>query len=285
MQDPETKMYLLLVRKVTYHLNILNKYLQNEKIIIHRLRGMLITTYKNILLMILNKKYVEETAAEDINIWDTTQHLHTINIDEESSDIMQKNAMEEFTIRAFNFVMVVANQMEIRFDRFKEPLLIAVECLDPGNATSLAFHQARTSAIEDLLKLCNIIIANGRYNPNRIIEQWGFLVNFEMENASIEEFWMGIRFDVEGMEELAEFALLVLAIPQSSVAPERVFSAQNHAKRSYKSTMSNATLNATLKVQEMLREEPDAALWKPTEEMIMKVVHAKFYKNKNNDNI
>ena len=291
MSKVDIKCYFLLLKKVLHELNSLNRLFQRQDIVIHTLQSEIEKRYKNIVSIILDLDYVRNTPAAEIDIFDISKYVcgKHFNIDDEVRDNLNLygNALSGFCERAFNFVLATADQIELRF--FNHRLYKLIGCLDPSKATSLSYHNSNPQVMNELIDLCSIItgINSVRYDTQSILEQWQLLPNSVMpveENFSAEDFWMGMRLDNEGFEDLSEFALYALGIPHSNVAPEVQFSLQNNAKRSNKASMNNDTLNGTLKTRQMLREHPYPQKWEPTPDMVEKVARGKFYKKNNNNN-
>ena len=71
----ETKYFLLLIRDVLSELKALNRLFQKQDVIIHKFKSEIENRLKNIISRIMNRKYVLETPAIDVNISDTSNYL------------------------------------------------------------------------------------------------------------------------------------------------------------------------------------------------------------------
>ena len=94
-------MFFFLVQRVSHELNQLNQLYQSERVILHILQAEVQKTYKNIVSIILDRFYVNEIPAADINIFDETNYLNLMNIKfmKMSVTIFAKREMQ-----CFNFV-------------------------------------------------------------------------------------------------------------------------------------------------------------------------------------
>lgn len=292
MLDPEMKCYFLLVKQALFELNSLNRLLQSDEVILHILKAEIDKRYKNIVSIILNRDYVRSTAASEIDVFNEDHYVafKDLQVADEIKDTLRKNgvAMENFCSNAYRFVMALAFEMQERFNKFEIPLYEAAACLDPQNATNKEYHKQNPQIFDELLEACELIVGtnNGhRYNSSTLRKQWKKVVHLKVpkESRGIVDFWMYVYHDVGGFKELSEFILYALAIPHSNAAPERAFSRQNDIKTKKKTSMSNATLNAHLRVRDIMRER-DVSCWEPDPEMTKCVAKGHFYKKKTNDN-
>ena len=75
LEDQDTKCYFLLFQKVLSQLNALNRVLQRKDVVIHKIKLVIENRYKNIMSCVLNRFYVLETPAADIDLLDSDNYL------------------------------------------------------------------------------------------------------------------------------------------------------------------------------------------------------------------
>ena len=92
------------------------------------------------------------------------------------------------------------------------------------------------------------------------------MVHLEVPQDLIEiiDVWMYVLLDLHGFENLSELAIYVLALAHD-------------AKTNKKTKMSNSTLNAHLRVRDIMRNQSPNS-WEPDEEMVKCDAKGRFHK-------
>lgn len=133
----------------------------------------------------------------------------------------------------------------------------SLECLMPSNIKERKF-----STTADLLTSFNHVVDEGEWQL--VDDEYNELVNLDLEaigikdDDSTETFWRKVMKTTRGDGEqcfplLSRLVKAVLALPHSSAAAERVFSAQNLNKTKLRNRLKNRTLVSILRTKDWLK--------------------------------
>lgn len=290
----DTKCYFLMMKHVLSELNALNRLYQRCDVILHKVGREVEKRFKNIVSVFMNRTYVLETPASEIDIYDESKYLRfsEFELGEEVNKILLSNGdeMESFCKNAYNFAISIAYQMQERFSYFMNEIYDAVDCLSTEHATCNMYRQKFPQKFDDLLKLFHILVTSEEMEMI-IKKEWDNLINIEVpeyylltQTIKIEDFWSYLLrlVDESGnymFSNVASFALLVLATPHGNADPERTFSAQNNLKTKNRNKMEVETVGAVLRAKQAVDYSLNRVLI-PSDDMINSVLKSRYYKNK-----
>ena len=285
----ETKCFFLLIRDVLSELNALNRVLQRQDVVIHKLKAEIERRFKNIVSRILNRNYVLKTPASDIDIFNPDNYLRYDDfiINDEITYYLNEdgNNMERFCKSAYNFVISIAIQIKERFNDFENPIYNGVQCLRPENAMSMEFREKNPNAFPTLLAAFPKL-SGDKESMLKLTSEWDFLTSindvpgaFKEYDAKIEDMWFFLMKNTN-VEYLSRFALFVLCTPHANADPERAFSALNRCKTKGKSRMEIETVGASLRSKQAVLASRDDVL-EPRAEMVDRLLERKYYKDNN----
>ncbi|KAL7287691.1 hypothetical protein TKK_0018085 [Trichogramma kaykai] len=288
---PETKCYFLIIKKVSYELNSLNRLLQREGVVLHILRQEIEKRFRNIILIIFKHTSVKNIPIDAINLYDINNFMayRDFDIDPGMMEIVHVhgNTLFNFFKTAAYFVLSAALHFKYYFDDFCLPFLSAVECLNPNNAILIKFHVDNPDLFYNLLRECEGLCADVEFRES-LVQQWELLPQYyadlkTLAQGDVVSFWMNLRewkneYGEISFSDIGEFSLYVLSISHSNVFPERRFSEMNWRMSKLKNRLSIESLNGLLHSSQAVRMSNNNIL-QPTREMINKVINGRFYNN------
>ncbi|KAL7307761.1 hypothetical protein TKK_0000433 [Trichogramma kaykai] len=195
-------------------------------------------------------------------------------------------SMTSFFIHVFNCIMSTAYHFKHYFlEDFNIELIKIVACLQPKNASLEEYRANHSDAFDNLMESCKWLCADDVF-ASLVKYQWDDILQykFQIESDDVINFWAYMSSikneDGEGIiEQVATFALYILAIPHSNVFPERRFSDMNYRKTKTTNRLSIDTLNGRIMTAQAVKLLKMSS-FEPTEEMKMKAACGRFYNNK-----
>ncbi|KAL7297025.1 hypothetical protein TKK_0009454 [Trichogramma kaykai] len=286
MNKPTIKSYLLLIKKVTWELNCLNRLLQSDQVIIHILWQKIEKCFKNIVSIVMRRDKIKKSFI-DIDLFEENNYLpyEDFLIENEEEVHTHGDQLSEFYVHAFNFVIGVALYYQTNFKKLNTLLLKSINCLNPKNylsdeETKTEDEQRNLEHFENLKKCLKVLIRDENLSET-LSEQWITLKKQKSldKNKNIVEFWMEVgSIENNKFIKLSEFALRALAIPHANAGPERRFSEMNFRKSKLKGNKLNETMNSEIHTAQMKKILQNNTFSKDM--MIKKIATGRFYNNK-----
>lgn len=294
MQKDDTKCYFFLLRYVLTILMGLNQFFQRADVIITVVSDEVEKTYKNLLSCVMDRRYILNTPASEIDILAQERYLAFVDFElghEIREKVLENGAnMSSFFAHALQFIFSLCYEFKERFNNFKN-IFGAFKCLHPPNAVNKRFHETNIDLFELYLATFRFWMPDNA-TKNKITKQWHDLLT----NANINpiksalmkapEFWIFVRDLVDENEEyifyeLGALALMSLSVPHANADPERFFSTMNFVKNEKKNSMLSETVDAVIRVREHCRScDDNAGGFIPSQPMVDDYISKDFYKKR-----
>lgn len=264
LHDIEIKLFYFFLQWVLPKFSDLNKYFQNEKVVITTVHERVSETYKTLLLSYMDSKYVNKHALQDIDPENSNHFLELQNIYlgvEIIKNLSQLNETQKinFLSRCRQFLIIGCLQIKKRFD-FENSFLLQLATFNPKSTT-------RPNSIYSIIKFFPRVI-----NPEKteliqkIDDEWRLycqcIVDFsdEIKNENEpDKYWYKVSkvSDVAGttkFENLGKFVLDLFVFPHSNATCERVFSKVNLIKTKIRNRLCTKTINGLVLASEGVKE-------------------------------
>ena len=242
-------------------------------------------------VIIIRRDCIWTLKASEINIFDRNSYLafEDFDLGDEMAREMRFDANDEEFIEfrkiAFNYVLNFLLEMQILFENFKNPLYVAAECLRPANAKSKSYRNSDDNHMENLLEICRSLTKGDQTYMNNVYLEW-FLLSQEKWDEKVVgtmtafDFWMFVKCEMNAYRNVSQSALDVLKIPIFNAQPERTFSEENNDKTKNKNKMRINTSSRQLLAREAVKDYTLNGRFKPTEDMVKRILEGRYYKNK-----
>lgn len=246
--------------------------------------------YKDILLCILDRDYVNKTELSAIDIelqekWLKDDQIYlgirVMNKITQPEFRRQIPATKEFFHRCRHFLITSAKEIKKRYN-LDDPILSKMDCIEPINAASSNYRN-KVPTLQPLMILVPRIVKPDDFQMMQAIDdQWRSFPNISDKidlTMNTDEFLGVINKQFENYKTLAQFALNLLCLPHSSADCERAFSEVNLIKTKLRNSLSNETLNGTLLAKQLIRRNDNCTKFKPTKEMLNNMTTENLYKS------
>ncbi|KAI5702152.1 hypothetical protein M8J76_017078 [Diaphorina citri] len=261
LEDKKTKAYFLFLNFFLPTIAKLNVDYQGTKFNLHNFLNDIGTKLKVVMKYFMDPIYVNNTPFEHLN---PNIPAHYLKLEDiycgarvESLLITlnktDRKAVERFKIDCLNFYVEFCNQILKRVD-FKDPILKNMVLLCPEKAKS---------------DHCPSIINLAHFFPNVISEkdletldaEWRYLkCDEEIINTELEllNFWNQVFRREAKYPMLTKLVKSMFALPHSSAATERVFSAINNNKTKLRNQLETPMINGLLLTKEHIKKSSAA---------------------------
>lgn len=281
-----------------------NEYFQSDKVVITHVDTKMKSLYTELLLAYMNREAVNRAKLECIDPATNSMFLplnqlylgiKVMSELQKPEIIARKEEVQDFLYRCQQFLIIICQEMRIRYDFSGNNLFSKIAWLNPDLATSNS--QTRPNSIALLLKSVPRIIESDNLNLMQAIDdQWRklslenvfkeWITNSESKSViPVDSFWYKIR-EVETLEgkkdfkELGQFSLDILSLPHSSAACERIFSKINNVKTKSRNRLYSSTLQSLISSAEYI-SETGCDKFQPTEKMLSYMNASNIYGPKN----
>ena len=299
-QSPVNKCYLKFLNKI----NIINKFLQNKEIVIHRINSCVTGIYKEILKMYMQENHVDLNNISEIDPMNQNEYLRVeeISLGDEANAFLNLPDTAEFNVNHKNnvkyyclqYLKKLCEQIKQRFNNFTNNFYDFTHCLSPNNTLSPDFHANNQNIIFNLTNKFRGLIQN-QNEHQEIINQWNNMLMYEWPNnlrdpdVAIDYFWYEVYYFRNNagqypLRTLAKFALYVLTTPPSNAEPERVWSKVNLEMTRLRNKLDITTLDALLLTSYCVRLAGRCINFEPTENMFRLMRNINHLNNNNNEN-
>lgn len=292
LQNLQSRLFFYFLQFILPKFSLLNEFFQSEKVLLACVFKKYCESYKELLLLFMNAKYVNTNNLHDINPEDSEKYLPLNNlylgvkvlndIDKISSDLKY-----DFLFRCRKFLITACVQLKQRFDFRDDCFLNKISIFDLKNNECKNIH-----SLFQILKLFpRIVDLNDLNGLQKIDNQWRTLIstNFSQEilDKDIDVMWNDIMNLENGngekkFKELSHFVLSVLSAPHSNASCERVFSKVNLIKTDIRNKLKTKTVNSLLLSSDLVKTNTCFTFEPPTE--LFKLIGTRdTYRNDNND--
>lgn len=266
LNDPFTKLYMFFLEWILPKFTVLNQYFQTDHIVLNTLHEKMEISYKDLLMIYMNREYVLRTPVSELDPMCMHQFLKHSDIylgikimNHILLDTVKRrqDLLTNFYSNCIEFLKVSCVQIKKRYD-FSDPILPLLNILTPCVALST---KKRTeyiilNSIVCLTQKCPRIVNNELLQA--IDDQWRLLSLVKFSENIINEkepdkFWILIQKVQSGQfKELATFALSVMSLPHSNACCERIFSKVNRIKTKSRNKLITETISATIMTNESI---------------------------------
>lgn len=227
-----SKLYFYSLQHILSKLTNLNLFFQRDDVVIHLAKNEIEKTFKSIVSCYLQRNYVNETALEDIDLFNESKYMPFIDfqLGEKVRQVFIENGayMKDFCTVILNFIIVLALEMKTRFKNFQDDVLSAATCLDPFNALSLSFHK---DFHQNFIKFTQVF-GNIIEDTKQLNDQWNNLPlvfscdESDLRNMRIEDFWFFVFCyqNEQPFQHLGSIFLVSCTTPHANAGPEQEFS-------------------------------------------------------------
>ena len=219
-----------------------------------------------------------KTELKDINGinvgWECLQALHNPNknIDEEQK--------KDFFQTCQNFLVSICGHLKKRCNSFNDKRPELRYIIHPENTLSTKFHENEAINLNALMDVYPQFVHSSDYVKKKINDQWQLLCNTTFSDDIINEkkidiFWSKI-FQLGGFDELCDFVMSILLLPNSNANAERLWRKYTMEKTSIRNRLKlNTMRNILLSAQFADHMRDLGTAYEFSEQMIIDVINLK----------
>lgn len=220
--------------------------MQSESIQIHNLRKNIISLVKTIMEFYIKSSYLANTEIEYVNYKNPDNFVPIENLymgAKVTAAISQSQHPESdvkaFKLKILDFYVEGVTQIYKRFP-FANPVLKQIDLIDP-----IVVQQKKYNSLAGVATHFPNI--TGEENWQQLDNEWRLLMNADIDfTQNVTKFWQNESKEKIGDEyafpTLSKFINGLMALPHSSAAVERVFSAINLNKTKQRNALKSSTL-------------------------------------------
>ncbi|CAG5029609.1 unnamed protein product [Parnassius apollo] len=234
LNDPFMQLYYLFLSWILPKFTNFNKLFQSEKVVITCLNEKVREMYKDILLCILDRDYVNKTELSTIDIerqekWLKDDQIYlgirVMNKITQPEFRRQIPATKEFFHRCRHFLVTSAKEIKKRYN-LDDPILSKIDCIEPTNAVACNYRNKVPTLQPLLILVPRIVKPDDIQMMQAIDDEWRSFPNILDKidlSLNTDEFWGIIKKQFENYKTLTQFTLNLLCLPHSSADCERAF--------------------------------------------------------------
>jgi len=188
LSDKKMKCFMLFLNFILPKINTINKFFQRNDVIIHKIKKVLNSLYKQICRLFMQQQYVlnNETNAIDPFNEEEILDINLINLGNKENSLLNEPNSPNFNEEVKQFVKTtclryyqeLCLQIKRRFNNLQDNYFDILECISPNNALSPEYHLQHNNCIE-IVAQHFIILLDNENDVHIIINQWN---NFILYN-------------------------------------------------------------------------------------------------------
>lgn len=259
LNDPSVFIYFKFLEWILPKFVILNKLFQSDKPIIWLVYSKMSITYTDILYSYMRQ--LNNPLSVDPNNTSYFLPLNQMYLGIDVMNMLQKPEIAKNQVMVQDvlehcrkFLIISVKEIRARFD-FNDPVLMQLEKITPKKVLS----ENRPASLIDFVNLFPRVKQN-------IDTSWRMfsVVEFDPElrtlllNLNVEDFWIKLKTfekdDEYPFQDVSNFLLTVLSLPQSNVSCERMFSKINLIKTKQRNCLNTKILNGILSAKEFTKK-------------------------------
>lgn len=274
LHDPSIFMYYTFLNYILPKITSLNKWFQSDKTVIDSVYVKMSELYKDVLFSFMKK--VSNPFAIDPKDESQFIPLKSIYLGASMFLLTQNKNINELMLldvlkRCPFFLIELCIEIKLRFD-FSDQIFSSLSNISPKNLFGPQHSNTLLNFIILFPRICN-----DKKKMQIIDDEWRKLnMYFDSEtvnlykNKSVDLFWLDLHVYVENGEKLfqniSEFVLNVLSLPQSNCVCERLFSKVNLIKTKLRNKLMTKTINGLINTSECVKSTT-CVKFKPTNNM------------------
>ena len=288
LNSKEQKCLMLFLNFILPKINTVNKFFQRKDTILHKIKRVLHSFFKEICSLFLQPNYILNNNPSDIDPLNQEQLLdlnlinlgNAVNTFINSPDTPDFNIAHKMNIKSacLEYLQQLCIQIKNRFNNMQNNFFDSLECMSPANALSPNFHQNNNNIIKSVIEQFRVLLDNEN-DLNSLIDEWNLIIFHDFEdnainaNVEINQFWFNLYFYPNEAGEfpfrnLANSFLPICIVPHSNAEPERVWSKLKLEKTPLRNKLSVDTINGLLLASDHIKQTGDCRNFEPTEIML-----------------
>jgi hypothetical protein len=271
MERPAFKVYLVFLKYNLEKICQVNTMFQSENVNQFLLFQDLLLLFKSILKVIVVPAQLQKISQHNLISFEFDKYLmhddaiyFGYSFDVVSQDL-NPDDKKDVRKRCKQFLVEFCKQVQARLPE-NINILEKINILKPETATS-----------QKKLGITDIVNTFSRYSPDNCQREWEMLSNKQWTELDDPiKFWAEVKNDKDSagnarFQNIANFALSLLASPVSNATVERAFSIYNTVKNKIRNRLSLEMTQAVLMTRYYLKIDAiNCVNFKPTEEMLKK---------------
>lgn len=273
-----TKCYLQFLSYVLDLLTGLNVLFQTDGPVLVKLQPEISNLIKNLSLNFLNTKYVRETDAYSIDVYDECQYLAIediyigVNTLEMVNELKEtdEEAIKMFYKNCQNFYITLVAELKKRFV-FSDKCFSFLNVLKPSDAQNLCVRSLKVifDRFSNYLYDVKLQDADSEWRQHSLIDHESLGLNPDL---SVLDYWKRV-FSLKNAAEqhvfpnLKTVISLLMCLPSSNASVERVFSQLKLIKTCHRNQLKTDTINAIMHTKHGVR---DCVMFEPPRKLLEK---------------
>lgn len=292
LNDPQTKLFYLLLDWVLPKFNKTNEMFQSGHVIFVDMHEKMIQMYKDFLCMNMDRNYVVQTPPQLIEPDNQDKFLslssmylgvEVLKMTESLPIRDNQDLLKNFKERCREFLITSCLEIKKRYN-FEDELLPKLSLLTVQKALS---HEERNWT-PTLLPLATLVpkISNS-YNIQEI-DEWRQLpfvhLPDDITKFNVADiFWGKLKTYTKSSNEkefevIAQFALDILSLPHSNADSERIFSKVNLIKTKQRNRLNTKTIDGCILASQAVKEQKKLnKKFHPTSDMLKSMTDQRLY--------
>ena len=262
--DPSAELYLKFLYFILLKFTTINEKLQSVTPIFSADRAPMADLYYDTLSLYMHQSHLMNNKLIDIDpenkeYMKEPKHIN-VGIDclrllNKSDSKITEDQKKEFFEVSQRFLIKACVDLKKRCNDFVDDHIKLRHILHPSNALNKSFHKNDESNLNALFKAFSPFV-NSQYNQTKISEQWKLLCQTDFtedirNEKKIDIFWDKIANyrnanNENCFQELGDFAMLTLLLPNSNASVERLWSKYNLEKTKFRNRLDFVTMRGVL---------------------------------------
>lgn len=254
-KDPQTKLYLLFLRKILKEVVRMNKLFQGQNVDITKITDDLLDMYRSLMQVVVDSNYLSKCPKESLPNLSIQSYIlpHTvINFGHEFNSFAQSCSLSSEQIscvkeRCKNFMLELLTEVQRRLPDNVD-ILLMLKNFHPSNVTSQCKRSIVPVACRYKSTFADMDSLENEWE-NVSFVQWpkeclNDTVSFW---AEVNEYTMSSG--VKKFPNLSSLALSLLSLPYSNASIERIFSQMNVVHSKLRNRLSVRSVEAILQIR------------------------------------
>ncbi|CAK1578413.1 unnamed protein product [Parnassius mnemosyne] len=282
LNDPIIKAYYYFLAWMLPKFTTLNSCFQSESILITKLHGKMTAFYKELLLLVLHRNYVNSAPIETIDPMTEINHKDLkdiylgLGVQKELDSV--ENEERKLTLRKMckNFIIRACVGLRKRYC-FNDKIMTEIAKFDLEKVIS----DDREESVSSLFPLLPRIAPTSIQHQQELDDEWRKLPLYYKDldlSQPPDVFWHQVaelrdqhREGNTYFQHLPKFMLAILSLPHSNAECERVFSRVNDIKTKKRNKLLTKSIKGNLLSQQAIqRHGKNCVDFNPTHAMIAK---------------
>lgn len=266
LHDPSIFIYLNFLQWVLPKFVNINKLFQSDRPVLCLLHSKMHELYKDLFYSYM-RPCNDPTSIDPSNtsyflpLNDIYLGAEVLNLLKKPEICKNEAMVEDIRKRCREFLITGCRQIKLRFD-FDNPILKSLTQLNPKTV----FSSKRPTTLIPFIQMFPRVVKQLNISIQDIDDSWRKIgtINLETEFVdnlkllNVEEFWIQLKLferdDEYPFKIISDFILIILALPQSNVSCERMFSKINLIKTKQRNRLQAPSLNGLLNASQCMQE-------------------------------